>query len=194
MKKIPCLLDIDRENHKVLDRINPTLEWLLTENPREPVATRKYDGQACLLTGDGRWLTRRAVKKGKAAPAGFEAVETDPVTGTTFGWEPVENTSVRKAHEEALVLTPRSLAPGTYELCGPKINGNPERMDAHQLIRHGVRALTFHPLPWVFDTYSPKAVLALLLFREYHRYGLEGIVWWFRGEPVAKLRVKDVLG
>lgn len=193
MKKIPCLLDIDRENHKVLDRVNPQLGWLLEEDPREPVATRKYDGQACLLTEDGRWLTRRAVKEGKAAPAGFEAVETDAVTGTTFGWEPVENTSVRKAHEEALESKLRPIRPGTYELCGPNINGNPERFDTHRLIRHDVGSVAFPTLPQVFDTDSPKAELALL-FTGYHRYGIEGIVWWFRGEPVAKLRVKDVLG
>jgi hypothetical protein len=29
------------------------------------------------------------------------------------------------------------LEDGTYELCGPKINGNPERLDEHIFIRHG---------------------------------------------------------
>lgn len=31
---------------------------------------------------------------------------------------------------------------GTYELCGPKIQGNPEKLKAHTLIKHGSVALT----------------------------------------------------
>ena len=33
------------------------------------------------------------------------------------------------------------LEDGTFELCGPKIQGNPEKLEAHELIKHSVHIL-----------------------------------------------------
>src|SRR5206468_3085511 len=119
--------------------------WVLAG---EGVATRKYDG-TCILAENttvyALWA-RREVKPGKAVPDGFIAVEHDETTGKTVGWEPWSNSSFARFIEEArqnwaadhrLPDPHRSDLPsGTYELVGPKVNGNPERADRHILIRH----------------------------------------------------------
>jgi len=53
-----------------------------------------------------------------------------------MGWEPIEQSGFAKWHAEALVRA-HAAVPGTYELIGPKINGNPEGVEEHELIRHG---------------------------------------------------------
>ena len=30
---------------------------------------------------------------------------------------------------------------GTFELCGPKVQGNPERFETHQLVKHGLEII-----------------------------------------------------
>ncbi len=41
---------------------------------------------------------------------------------------------------EAIEREPRT-EPGSYELCGPKVNGNPEGSPHHVLVRHGALVL-----------------------------------------------------
>ena len=87
----------------------------------------------------GAWWARREVKPGKQAPPGWVLAEHDEVTGTSIR---------RPAHPGSRSSSPRSrrcspslvdipAIPGTDELCGPKINGNPEWEDAHGLVPHG---------------------------------------------------------
>jgi hypothetical protein len=67
---------------------------------------------------------------------------THYVTDQTVGWQPIEQSPFRTAHAEALDKYEHDMGesisdPGTYELCGPKVNGNPERLGRHWLIPHG---------------------------------------------------------
>jgi hypothetical protein len=181
MQKIPTLFRRDPENLKrVLPEVNPGCEWVLAG---EGVATRKFDGTCVRLHEDGRWLARREIKPGKAAPDGFEAVMTDPATGKTVGWEPVERSGFARWHAAALDGT--VFAPGTYELCGPKVNGNPEGYAAHVLIAHDTApeaiALEY---PLTFET-ARAAVLEL------KAQGVEGIVWHHPDGRMAKLKGRD---
>lgn len=87
MRKIPTLFarDWDGDRRYVLPEVTPGCEWVIEG---DGVATRKYDGTCVMFDGD-RWWARREVKEGKAAPAGFVALETDPETGKTVGWQAV---------------------------------------------------------------------------------------------------------
>jgi hypothetical protein len=100
----------------------------------EGVATRKYDGTACLIE-DGVLYKRHEVRPNKQIPEGFRQVEDDLETGKTVGWIPVGEGPEDKWHRDALARN-QGLPDGTYELVGPKIQGNPERFDQHTLIRH----------------------------------------------------------
>lgn len=164
MKKIPTLFVRDPDNmSRVIDEVNPAAAWLLDG---EAAATRKYDGTCMLLDEDGKWWARREVKPGKRRPTGFRAEETDPNTGKTVGWEPVEQSSFVKFWEEALGNPYERRHIGTYELIGPKINGNPEGVKGHVLWWHNDAEL-LPGVPLTFDG-----------LREYLRdFSGEGIVW-----------------
>jgi hypothetical protein len=96
----------------------------------EGIATRKWDGTCCLIR-DGKLYKRYEVKRGKKPPADFEpACEVDPNTGKQQGWRPVgdgpEDKWFRQAFEGKSwpYNTP---VDGTYELIGPKVQGDAER-------------------------------------------------------------------
>src|SRR4051812_19428072 len=158
MQKIPTLFRRDPENLKsVLREVNPGCEWVLAG---EGEATRKFDGTCVRLDDAGRWFARREVRPGKAAPPNFEAVMTDPATGKTVGWEPVEQSGFAKWHAAALDGA-APFTPGTYELCGPKVNGNPEGYEAHVLVAHDTAPTAVElTYPITFED-ARDAVLAL---------------------------------
>lgn len=188
-RKMPALFVIDRDKHIATKDVNPAAKWVFNE---PATATLKKDGTAILVDADGAVFARRAVKKGKKAPVGFRLAEFDPVTGHSFGVEPMETSGFRKFFEEALAGHPDPLAPGTFELVGPKINGNPEMLDKHVIMRHGDDRIDFLDM----RTLDPKNAFDTLLpfFENFKAKGVEGIVWWGEGGKRAKLRVKDFFG
>lgn len=167
MKKIPTLFQRDESRRYVTEQVTPGCEWVLAG---EGIATRKYDGTCVKLDEDGEWWARREVKPGKTAPPNFVAEEHDDQTGKTFGWEPIAQSGWAKFHAEALEDWGRWTV-GTYELIGPKIQGNPENTERHELIAHR-DADTFGTsgIPR-----SPDDLRALVL--AVGRQGWEGIVW-----------------
>lgn len=186
MKKIPTLFRRDPANmQNVLTEVHPNCQWVLDG---EGVATAKIDGTCVMLTHEGEWWARREVKPDAAAPRRYLPVQHDHVTGKTVGWEPVEQSAFAKFHRQALAAAERVgllLSPGTFELCGPKINKNPVGLPEHRLIRHGSTVL-----PNAARDYDSLRALLTDPGFEY-----EGIVWW--REPgnadagLAKLKVRD---
>lgn len=165
MKKICSLFARDPSNPRILtDAFHPDATWVVSG---EGVATRKWDGTAVLVR-DGKLFARYDVKRGKATPAGFEpAQDPDSNTGHHPGWVPAERPEdkwIRAAAEHARIE--KYLEDGTYEACGPKINGNPERLDDHRLIRHGRFVLAK----------VPRDKAGLIEF--FRAHNIEGVVWW----------------
>lgn len=183
MRKIPTLFvrDWDGDRRYVLPEVAPGCEWV-TEG--EGVATRKFDG-ACFMFDGINWWARREVKEGKTEPAGFVALETDAETGKTVGWEPAGQSPFAKYWTEATTVTIAGgdgiyRNPGTYELVGPKVNGNPEAFSVHLLIYHD-GADGFPDAPRDFDS------LATWL----HARPYEGIVWHHPDGRMAKIKKRD---
>ncbi|PTX97278.1 hypothetical protein DB346_19930 [Verrucomicrobia bacterium LW23] len=176
MKKIISLFKRNYDtDHLVRNEVVPGAEWVLAG---EGVATRKWDGSCCLVQG-GALFKRYEVARGKAAPANFTpAGETDPVTGKTQGWVAVDaaNPSDRYFCEAIAAGMP---ADGTYELVGPKVQGNPDAFGSHQLVRHG--ALVLEGVPRDFD--GLKAWLRTA--------GMEGVVWHHPDGRMVKIKAKD---
>lgn len=176
MRKIPTLFKRDPENMKrVLREVTPECKWVLDG---EGKATRKFDG-TCVLVRDGAIYKRREVKPGKTPPADFEQVDHDEVTGKTVGWVPVGDGPEDRIHRETFAGVASFIADGTYELIGPKINGNPERMDSHMFIPHG--GIPLPDVPHDFD-----GLRDWLLACDY-----EGIVWHHPDGRMAKLKKRD---
>lgn len=135
MKKIPTIFvrDFTKRPHLVTPEVTPGCEWVFS---MEGIATRKWDG-TCVLFRDGKMYARYDCKKGRTPPESFEPCEPEPdlETGHWPGWVLVEEQPQYKWHRKAF----DSQADGTYELVGPKVNGNPEGLAELLLVQHGFR-------------------------------------------------------
>lgn len=186
MRKIPTLFVRDftepSNGRHVTDEVSPGCEWVLAG---EGVPTRKYDGTCTYYDGE-RWWARREVKAGKAQPPNFVPVETDETTGKTVGWEPVEQSAYAKYHAQAIAHQALSSWPrGTYELVGPKVNGNPEQVEQHELWAHAAAEALDAAAARSFDEIR-TVVLDLA-----DRQGCEGIVWHHPDGRMAKIKARD---
>lgn len=209
MKKIPTLFKRDYETGLVIPELNPKAEWVMQD---AWPAHRKYDGTCVglFLTVNGqvrinegvgsdeitdrsqigeKWMARQSVPGRMRFPDNFEPEEFDATTGKHVGWVPIEQSPFHKFLVEAETnLKDRCL--GTYELCGPKINGNPENYRQHTLVHHwsseqisNVQVLDIHEMS-VQDAYvALKATLAYM--------PIEGVVWYGFTHGMAKLKRKD---
>ena len=177
MKKIPTIFerDWDGDRSRVLDQPVPGCEWVFAG---EGVATRKFDGTSCLYE-EGRLWKRHEVRGGKEAPEGFMQVDDDLETGKIVGWVPVGDGPEDKWHRDALVRAIFELNPGTYELVGPKVQGNPEGYKQHQLLEHA-RAPQYE-VTRTFD--------GLRDFLE--RIDIEGLVFHHEDGRMAKIKGRD---
>lgn len=185
MKKIPTLFRRDpNDMRRVLLEVTPGCEWVLAG---EGVPTRKYDGTCVMLDEDGNWWARREVKPGKTPPPNYVPISTDPNTGKTVGWEPSGQSAFAKFIGEAINHWDTLVAkqPGTYELCGPKINGNPEGYDQHVLVPHADAEPVWFPL-------EPDADLIAYTVRRLGDDGIEGVVWHHPDGRMAKLKARDI--
>jgi hypothetical protein len=167
----------------------------------EGVATRKYDGTCCLVRG-GKLYKRYEVKKGKTPPPDFELADYDDTTGKSQGWVSVGDGPEDQYHREAweswrltAEVEPGVMFPpldGTYELIGPKVQGNPEGYSAHVLISHATET--------PFDPTTPEPPrdydgLAKWMRSTATHENIEGIVWhWPQPDgtvKMAKLKRRD---
>lgn len=180
MQKIPTIFVRDfRNNGKITREWNPDC---FAVRDGLAVATVKFDGTSCMIR-DGRLYKRYEGKVGKPWPANFEpADEPDETTGKYIGWVPVGMGPEDQWHREAMeeITNRSSLIDGTYELIGPKIQGNPENSARHILIPHGLKVLT-RSRTCTYD--DLQAFLTTTV--------IEGIVWWMGDKPVGKIKRRD---
>lgn len=176
MKKIPTLFEReDSGKHLAKDVLKSGCEWVLRG---EGIATRKIDGTSCMVR-EGKLYKRRELRAGEALPPKFELSGTDTTTGKSIGWLPVEDVPEDRWHREAFMLA--GIAPdGTYELVGPKIQGNPESFIEHTLVPHTATA-QFVGIPRDFE--GLKAWLS--------GKDIEGIVFHHPDGRMAKIKQRD---
>jgi hypothetical protein len=177
MKKIPALFerDWDGDPSRVLPLVHPGCEWVLAG---EGIATRKLDGTCCMVRGN-RLYKRRELRKGERAPPDFEIVDADEETGKIVGWVPVGDGPDDQWHRMAFADGRGVLGDGTYELIGPKVQGNPEGRVTHQLVRHGT--IPESDAPRTFDE-----------LREWLKErDIEGIVFHHPDGRMAKIKKRD---
>lgn len=176
MKKIPTLFERDwnGDRSRVVNRVHVGCEWVLAG---EGVATRKLDGTCCLIR-DGKLYKRRELRPGDKESPLFERVDHDEETGKTVGWVPCDIGPEDKWHMAAFEAEP-GLPDGTYELIGPKVQGNPEAWIGHQLIRHG--SIHEDDVPRTFE--GLRDWLA--------GQDIEGIVFHHPDGRMAKIKLRD---
>jgi len=195
MKKIISLFQRNYDGDRLVrDEVVPGAEWVVAG---EGQATRMFDGTCCMVR-DGVLYKRYDAKQGKKPPANFEpAQDYDEVTGHMPGWIPVGSGPEDKWHRQALENQP-DLRDSTYELCGPKVQGDAEREyrcktwgvseDMHILIQHGC-CLFASECDGVFRDCVPRTFSGLkewLSDRD-----IEGIVWHHPDGRMVKIKKKD---
>jgi hypothetical protein len=176
MKKIPTIFKRDLNNLKaVTPEANPDCAWVFDG---EGVATRKYDGTCCMVK-DGVLWKRREIKEGQQFPSDFQLADFDDVTKKSVGWVPVTDAKEDRWHLEAWNNIGKSAADGTYELCGPKVQGNPENLVNHVLIPHSEAA----------QYEVPRSLDGIKQFLE--SMDIEGLVFHHPDGRMAKIKKRD---
>ena len=182
MKKIPTLFKRIFEGHKIVgitDEITPGCEEAFLNG----IATIKWDGSCCAII-DGELYKRYDAKAGKTPPEGaIPCCEPDPVTGHWPHWVKVnpDNPADKwfwEAFENSATYDPFGCTI-TYEAVGPHFQGNPHKFEYDRLIRHGSWGI------WELER-TFEGVKSYLEKNE-----IEGIVFWYRDEPVCKIKRSD---
>lgn len=178
MNKIPTVFirDMSKQPALVTPEWHPDCLWV---RDGEGIATRKYDGTSCLVR-DGKLYKRRELRSGDVAPSDFESLGTDENTGKTVGWVPVGDGPEDRWYREAVINDPVLSYNGTYELLGPKIQGNKDKREVHVLQAHHM-ACTYPLAPRTFE--GIKAFLA--------EHVIEGLVWHHDDGRMAKIKRRD---
>lgn len=180
MKKIPTLFERDwnGDRSRVTPQVHAGCEWVIEG---EGIATRKLDGTCCMVR-DGKLYKRRDLRKGEKAPPLFDPADHDEETGKTVGWVPCDIGPDDKWHMEAFEVEHGAALPdGTYELIGPKVQGNPEGVPTHVLIEHGHPKLLLDDVPRTFEALNEWMATQ----------DIEGIVWHHIDGRMAKLKLRD---
>jgi hypothetical protein len=184
MKKIQTIFerDWDGDRSRVLTQPVAGCEWVFAG---EGVATRKYDGTAIAVI-EGNVYKRHEVRAGKEAPPTFLTAGYDEETGKHVGWvlagDGPEDKWLRQAvpENEVLGFPATSLEDGTYELVGPKVQGNPEQYPEHTLVKH-LEAETYIVYPRTYE--NIRDLLSEL--------DIEGFVFHHPDGRMAKIKKRD---
>lgn len=177
MEKISTLFKKDPNDlSRVINEVDPQNEWAIENG----WATRKFDGTACMVK-DLILYKRFDAKPGRKIPKGaIPCCPPDPITGHWPHWVKCDrNDPADRYHFEAFYQS-EIWADATYELCGPKINGNPEHFERHELIPHGC---------WFLNLFE-------FTFEKIRQFltdtDIEGIVFWeIGGKRMCKIRKSD---
>lgn len=179
MKKMPCVFvrEFRGRDATITRDVTPAAQWVVDG---EGQAFVKRDGTACAVIG-GLLFKRYDAKRGKAPPAGaIPCDEPDEVTGHHPHWVLVDaNNPADKWHWAAWRRLIGFVPAGTYELCGPHFNGNPEGYDDEYFVPHDSQPVG--DVPRDFD--------GLRTFLE--QWPHEGIVFHHPDGRMAKIRRVD---
>lgn len=180
MQKIPTIFIRDQNTHKVINEPNPLADWVFQG---QGVATQKLDGTACLIK-DNQLYKRYDAKQGKIPPKDFMPAQEspDPITLHWPGWIPANKDNPNDRYH--CQVWDSSLPDGTYELIGPKINGNPEHEPNHKLINHWTGTFVFDNPPTTFNELKDWLI----------PLDIEGIVWHHPDGRMAKIKKRDFEG
>jgi len=181
MKKISTLFKKDPNDlGRVINEINPENKWVFDG---EGIPTRKFDGTAAAII-NGELYKRYDVKKGRQVPNGAIPCQEEPdaITGHYPHWLKCDRNKSEDKYFFDGFDTLDVKEDGTYELCGEKIQGNPEKIKGHKLIKHGCEVLQVSSFEFEY----------LKEFLSDSANDIEGIVFHHKSDGrMCKLRKSD---
>lgn len=187
MNKISTIFERDMKNG---GKITPQYsDWVKGFNFKNAVATEKLDGTNVRLTVRNFTLVRLEKRrnpsniektKGIVEPWYIDADEYS--SQDKYIWEAARNTDLQ------------GILDGEYsgEALGPKIQGNPLKLDKHLVCLFSIgQAPVFFDVPTTFEE------LKKWLPKQKSKYGkdcgIEGIVWHARSGDMVKIKTKDFI-
>lgn len=180
IQRIPSVFERDMSSRPplVYNEVVSGCEWVING---EGVASRKWDGSACMVK-DGVLYKRLRHKQGNLKPGGWIHWSMNPDQHHGHGWLPVGDGPDDKWHREGFkFLTDIAhILEGTYELVGPRIGKNPEGCNIHMLVPHGVDK--FYPE-------CPRDFEGMKVWLD--GKDIEGLVWWHNDGRMAKIKSRD---
>lgn len=183
MKLIRSAFVIDEDGRATAE---PAVRWF-TEGLG--IATRKWDGEPVLIKpspeGDGSITIYKGIKYLRTEQAPTPTIETsDAGSLIVTGWVPARWSAdhILAQAVQSMQASGRPIEPGTYELVGPGVKGNPEGFPEPTLVNHLL----------VSYLHCPRDLEALTWFLAKHQ--IEGIVWHHGGESCKITRREVGLG
>lgn len=185
MKKIPTAFKRIFEGHKIVSVLPEYTNGWCKNAVENGTPTIKIDGSCCAII-DGVFYKRYDAKKGKPIPDGAIMCQNEPdaITGHLPCWIGV--TEKNPADKWFIAAYNRGISDNipiqddTYEAIGKHFNGNPYKMVYDTIVKHGVLLIAD-------DVNSFESAKEWIENHPEH----EGIVWWYDGEPVCKLKRSD---
>lgn len=186
MKKLKTLFIKDPQNlGRVINQVNPDNSWVFTDG----IPTQKFDGTSCAIINGKLYkrydakIDKNTGKYKRSIPDGAISCQpADKLSGHHPHWVLCnrDNNADRYHFEGFDALTNKQ--DGTYELCGPKVQGNPEAVNQHRLVKHGTKVLDI-------TNFSFESLKAYLSSDE---NDLEGIVFHHKNsDQMCKIRKSD---
>jgi hypothetical protein len=164
MNKIPTMFERDKKTFMVNPIIKPECQWVLDG---DGVPTQKLDGTNVKIEG-GKLYKRQKPKSGDYDIASY--VECDPANPSDKYMFEAFN-----AMEEKI--------DGIYEAIGPKIQGNPEKVERHMLV------MVVPTNASLIMNDAPRTYEGL---RDWLKdKDIEGIVWHHPDARMAKIKKRD---
>lgn len=193
MRKMHSLFVREGKPFLATPHVTDEAAWVTTSPPGHVRATVKWDGTCCLFNKHD-FYKRRMVRVGDAVPEGWIAWyemegmgDTHPMVKSPKipGWVPV--TKEDPMHQAAFLDLPEGPPYGTYELLGPKIQGNPYEglIDKPTLVLHGMHTADL-PLCGLRDLEAYEAVETFL-----RNFWAEGVVFYHTDGRMAKVKRRD---
>jgi len=138
MKKMSTLYKKDiNDLSKVINEVNEENSWVFEFG----IPTRKFDGTAMAII-NMELYKRYDCKKGKTPPEGaIPCDDPDPITGHWPHWIKCDRNNPQDKWAFQAFDKKEKWEDSTYELCGEKVQSNPECINGHELIKHGIEKL-----------------------------------------------------
>lgn len=185
MKKIPTAFKRVFDGHKVVAVLPEYTNDECKNAVENGLPTIKIDGSCCAII-KGVFYKRYDAKKGKPIPDGAIKCQDEPdaITGHLPCWVKVSGDNPADkwfiAAYNRVISDIVTIQDGTYEAIGKHFQGNPYNMADDTIVKHGV-------LHIADDVNSFESAKEWIVNHPEH----EGIVWWYDGMPVCKLKRTD---
>lgn len=177
MKKITTLFLKDPND---LSRVLNVLDELNTWIYESGIPTQKFDGSSCAIIKSELYKRYDLKPNKKLPPNAIPCQAPDIITGHHPHWIKCDRSNNNDKWFFEAFDNLDEIVDGTYELCGEKINKNPEKIIGHKLLKHGSVVLDITD----FSYDNIKQYLT--------NHDIEGIVFHDKNsDKMCKIRKKD---